>query len=272
MSKPDLKSSNFAGSALSVSDEKETESESESRSKSAAASTAMSASAAMSLDNQYIKTSTKKKVKFIKLNFDNYQSWSDGMKFFFDAKTLWFLIDGIEKIFDFKIKSVDHKAWKFDDNQIRMWIYVNVENVQHNHIKRCNTAQKMWEALKKMHGALNQNRLNFLKKKFFNYKTESSESIDDVSSELFRMQMIIKNIKFFEISTNLNIAFILINFIDHETYTMAKYHLEDMEDLTLTHIKERLKLVKQRIKNETVGLNSGGAHRLDYLGSVIGSV
>ena len=69
------------------------------------------------------------------------------------------------------------------------------------------------------------------------------------------MQMIIKNIKFSKISTNLNIIFILINFIDHETYTMTKYHFENMKDLTLIHNKERLKLVKQRIKNETNAIN-----------------
>ena len=106
-----------------------------------------------------------------------------------------------------------------------------------------------------MHGALGQSRLNFLKRKFFNYKTGPNESIDDVSSELSRMQMIIKDIKSSEASTDLNIAFILINFIDHETYTMAKYHFEDMEDLTLAHIKKRLKFVKQRIKNETNATN-----------------
>ena len=74
MPKSDLRSSNFAKSALSASEKKETESKSKSKSKSTAASTAMSASAAMFLDNQYIKTSTKKKMKFIKLNFDNYQN------------------------------------------------------------------------------------------------------------------------------------------------------------------------------------------------------
>ena len=90
MPKSDLKSSNFARSALSIPEEKETESESKSgsKSRSTSASTAMSALTAMPLDNQYTKTSTKKKMKFIKLNFDNYQSWSNGMKLFFDAKTL----------------------------------------------------------------------------------------------------------------------------------------------------------------------------------------
>ena len=122
MPKSSLRSSNFARSALSVSEKKETKSKSKSGSESGSttASTAMSASAAMFLNNQYIKASTKEKVKFIKLNFDNYQSWSNDMEFFFGAKTLWFLIDEIEKIPDLKIKSVDHKVWKFDDNQIKM--------------------------------------------------------------------------------------------------------------------------------------------------------
>ena len=84
MPRSDLKSSNFAGPTLSVSDEKKTELGLRSKSKPAA----MSASAAMLLDNQYTKANTKEEVKFIKLNFDNYQNWSDGMELLLDAKTL----------------------------------------------------------------------------------------------------------------------------------------------------------------------------------------
>ncbi|MCJ1469669.1 hypothetical protein MMC07_008305 [Pseudocyphellaria aurata] len=32
---------------------------------------------------------------------------------------------------------------------------------------------------------------------------------------------------------------------------MAKYHLKDMRDLTLSHTKERLKLVEQKIRDKT---------------------
>ena len=46
-------------------------------------------------------------------------------------------------------------------------------------------------------------------------------------------------------------ALILINSVDNDAYTMARYHLEDMRELTLSHTKERLKLVEQRIKDET---------------------
>ena len=101
-----------------------------------------------------------------------------------------------------------------------------------------------------MHDVLKQDRLNFLKKKFFNYKVGSSESIDDVSSNLIRLQMIIRDIKSTETLIDLNVVFILINSVDDEVYILAKYHFEKMEKLILAHTKERLKFVKQRIKDD----------------------
>ena len=103
-----------------------------------------------------------------------------------------------------------------------------------------------------MHDAFNQKKFNFFKKKFFNYKTKTIKSIDDVYSNLFRLQMIICDIKSNETSTDLNIAFILINSIDNETYIMIKYYLKNMKNLTLIHIKKRLKLIKQKIKNDSI--------------------
>ena len=101
-----------------------------------------------------------------------------------------------------------------------------------------------------MHDVLKQNRLNFLKRKFFNYKIESSESIDDVNSNLVRLQMIIRDIKSTETLIDLNVVLILINSVDDEAYILAKYHFEKMKKLTFAHTKERLKLVKQRIKDD----------------------
>ena len=103
-----------------------------------------------------------------------------------------------------------------------------------------------------MHDAFNQKKFNFFKKKFFNYKTKITKSIDDVYNNLFRLQMIIRDIKSNETSIDLNIAFILINSIDNETYIMIKYYLKNMKNLTLIHIKKRLKLIKQKIKNDSI--------------------
>ena len=92
----------------------------------------------------------------------------------------------------------------------------------------------------------------FLKKKLFNYKAETTKSIDDVCSNLFRLQIIIRDIKSNETLIDLNIALILINLIDKEAYIMIKYHLKNMKNLTLIHIKKRLKLIKQKIKNDSI--------------------
>ena len=110
----------------------------------------------------------------------------------------------------------------------------------------------MWKTLKKIHDAFNQKKLNFLKKKFVNYKTEATKSIDDVCSNLFWLQMIIRDIKSNEISIDLNIALILINSVNNKTYIMIKYYLKNMKNLTLIYIKKRLKLIKQKIKNNSI--------------------
>lgn len=109
----------------------------------------------------------------------------------------------------------------------------------------------MWETLRKIHGALGQGRLNFLKRQFFNYRAGATESIGDISSELSRLQLIIRDIKESEAPTDLDVALTLINSVDNEAYTMAKYHLEEMRELTLAHTKERLKLVEQKLRDKT---------------------
>lgn len=103
-----------------------------------------------------------------------------------------------------------------------------------------------------MHRALDQRRLNFLKRKFFNLKTITGQSINDIFSELTRLQTIIRNIKTSETSTNLNVILIFINSVDDEAYELMKFHLNDMKDFILIHTKERLKSIKQQIKNNLI--------------------
>ena len=198
----------------------------------------------------YTKAILKGEIKVTHLNSDNYQSWADGMELLLDAKMLWSIVNGSELLPDVNIRPVDYKAWRFDDAQAKAWIYTNMDDAQHNHVKGLASSHAMWEALRKVHGAQGQGRLNFLKRKFFNYKAGSAETIDDISSELSRLQSIIRDIKETEAPTDLDVALTLINSVDHEAYTMAKYHLEDMRELTLAHTKERLKLVEQKVKDE----------------------
>ena len=151
--------------------------------------------------------------------------WADGMQLLLDAKMLWPVVSDLEGFPDRVSRPTDYKDWKFDDAQAKAWIYMNLENQQHNHLKKCDTFHAMWETLRKMHDALKQSRLNFLKRKVFNYKAGPSESIDDVSSNLVRLQMTIRNIKSSEAPTDLDVAFTLINSVDDEAYTLARYPL-----------------------------------------------
>ena len=106
--------------------------------------------------------------------------------------------------------------------------------------------------IKKMHDSFDFKKFNFLKKKFFNYKTEATKSINNVYSNLFQPQIIIRNIRLTKILIDLNIAFLLINLIDNETYIMIKYYLKNIKNLTLIYIKKRTKLIKQKIKNDSI--------------------
>ena len=202
-------------------------------------------------DGQYVKAIRKRDFKLTKLNSDNYQSWADGMEIMFNAKMMWSLIDGTASMPE-ALRPRDHVKWLTDNAQAKAWIYMNLENNQHNHIKGLLTAKSMWDALKKVHGALGQGRLNFLKRRFFNYKAGPTESIDEVASNLARLQMTIRDIKATESPINLDVALTVINSVEGNAYNMVKFHLEDMEDLTLNHIKERFKLVEQKIKDEFI--------------------
>ena len=203
---------------------------------------------AFELDHSYVKANRKGELKLTKLNSDNYQSWADGMKILLSVKMMWSLINGISKQ-PGSLRPIDRMKWLADDVQTKAWIYTNLKDSQHNHIKKMTIANAMWKALKKVHGALDQGRLNFLKKKFFNYKA-GTESIDEIASNLTRLQMIIRNIRETKASTDLNVALILINAVDDEAYALTKFHLKNMKNLTLIHIKKRLKIVEQRIKND----------------------
>lgn len=83
----------------------------------------------------------------------------------------------------------------------------------------------MWESLKKVHGALGQGRLKFFqrrKRRFFNYQAGSDESIDNVSSNLTRWQMTIRDFKRSKVPTDLDVALTLINSIEEDAYNLAK--------------------------------------------------
>ena len=62
--------------------------------------------------------------------------------------------------------------------------------------------------------------------------------------------MIIRDIKSTKAFIDLNVVFTLINSVDDEIYILTKYHFEKMKKLIFAFTKERLNLVKQRIKND----------------------
>ena len=145
-------------------------------------------------DNQYRKANRKNELKLIKLNSDNYQSWANGMKILLNVKNMWPLITSIVEMPP-SSKSNDCSKWLADDVQTKIWIYTNLKNTQHNHIKKSFTANSMWIFLKKVHETFGQRRLNFFKRRFFSYQADSNEIIDEIVSNFSRLQMTIRDIK-----------------------------------------------------------------------------
>lgn len=167
------------------------------------------------------------------------------MKILFNAKMIWALVNGTSKLPDASSRPRDRIEWLADDAQAKAWIYVNVEDNQHVHIRGMDTANAMWEALEQVHG-YGAFSLNYLKGRFFRYKAGPMESIDQICSKLVGMQTAIRNIKETEAPTDLGVALSLMNSVQGEAYDLVKCQLEDMENLTLAYAKERLKVVEQK--------------------------
>ena len=85
-------------------------------------------------DNQYRKANRKGELKFTKLSSDNYQFWANGMKILLNVKGMWPLVTGIAMMSSLS-RSNDCSKWLTNDAQAKTWIYTNLEDSQHNHIK-----------------------------------------------------------------------------------------------------------------------------------------
>lgn len=105
--------------------------------------------------------------------------------------------------------------------------------------------------MKKVYSALGEDGLNFLQRQFFTYWARVAKSIDNISSKLLWLQLITRDIKELQAPTDLDVILPLINSVDNESYSMAKYYREDMRNLSLIYIKERFKLVEQKIQDKT---------------------
>ena len=125
---------------------------------------------------------------------------------------------------------MDNKAWKYDDMQARIWVFVDCESTQHNYLSGAKTSRDACEALWKVHGAKHQGHINSLMK-FYNYKAKDDECVDKVTAQLGNIQLSIREINEAEAPTNLAVAISLMSAVDEETYHMAIFQLERESNL-----------------------------------------
>ena len=57
---------------------------------------------------------------------------------------LWSIGNGSEPLPEVNIRPVDYKAWRFDDAQAKAWIYTNMDDAQHKHVKGLASSHAMW--------------------------------------------------------------------------------------------------------------------------------
>lgn len=207
--------------------------------------------ASITQDHQYSKGRLKGKIELTKLNADNYHDWSCGMELLLKTKNVWLVVNGTITLPDPKNRPIDSENWLIDDAQAQVWICLNIEDSQYDHILGKPTSNAMWAALKVVHDPRKPGRLNFLLTKFCLYKAGSTETIDEVASELARLQTVIRDIDPREAPTDLAIALKMFNAINGDEYSFAKAMLEDVDNLTLELVRSRFKSVEQRLKYES---------------------
>ena len=133
---------------------------------------------------------------------------------------------------------------------------MNCEKNQYSTLRNKDTSKAAWDALKKVDGVTQEKskarvpRINFLLKKFYNYKAGPGDSIDDVTTDLENLKLEIADIKEGHEPSEAMVAIALMCAIDDPAYDTVKFLLEREADLTVELTKESLKAVQQKLRHE----------------------
>ena len=201
--------------------------------------------ASSTLDGGYKRgAGVKGEVKLPKLTSDNYRLWSHLLKVHLIAKDLWKVVSGATLIPP-ESMPLDRDSWIFDDATAITILMGAMDERQQKHVQLQRSAKDVWDTAAEIHGRDSRARLVPMLRRFHTYKAKPEEGVDETVAELEDMRDIIANINPEVRPTDIMMALVLMDSVDHERYNAVKVQLNDLEDLTFRKVVEKYKEIEQ---------------------------
>lgn len=197
-------------------------------------------------DGSYQRLSRKSYITITKLNAYNYWSWNKIAKLQLKTMNVWAIITGKEPQPDKVTRPRDFEAWAAHDTLGQLWIRCNIEDDQSHYLCDAASAKEMWDLLQQ--GQRSWAKMIHLKRKLIGYKAKPGSSVEQIAGELSGLQRSITEIKASETPSDLDLALRLMDSVQGTEYARAKFLLEEVlleesQDLTFDHARQRLHLV-----------------------------
>lgn len=197
-------------------------------------------------DGSYQRVSRKSYVTSTKLNTYNYWSWIKTAQLQLKTMNVWAIVVGKEPQPDKLTRPRDWAAWAAHDTQGQLWIRDNVEEDQSHYLCDAASAKDMWDLLEQ--GQRGWAKMIYLKRRLINYKAKPTSSVEQIAAELIELQRSITDIKASESPSDLDLALRLMDSVQGTEYAVAKFLLEETQDLTFKDVRRRLGNVDLRIR------------------------
>lgn len=183
------------------------------------------------------------KLSFVRLNNDNWQSWSFRMRMLLIREELWRVIDEEEP--------EDDEDWSRDDQRAMATIGLCLEESQYSIIKKKETAKEVWEALRTYHEKPNMTSRVSLLKRLCSINLADGGDMEKHLIVLDNLFERLDNVGQ-KLDDTLKVAMILRSLPDSfDTLVMALESRADA-DITIDLVKSKLLDAYQRRVNRTV--------------------
>ena len=192
----------------------------------------------------------KGEVKLPKLTSDNYRLWSHLLKVHLIAKGLWKVVSGTASMPP-ESMPLDRDSWIFDDATAITILMGAMDDRQQKHVQLQKSAKDVWDTAAEIHGRDSRAQLVPMLCRFHTYKAKPEEGVDETVAELEDMRDIIANINPEVRPTDIMMALVLMDLVDHERYNAVKVQLNDLEDLTFRKVMEKYKEIEQLARDNT---------------------
>ena len=147
------------------------------------------------------------------------------------AQGLWKVVSG-EILEPPGSMPLDRDSWIFDDATAITILMGAMDERQQKHVQLRQSAKGVWDAQKEIHGKDSRTRLVPMLRRFHTYKAKEEEGVDETAAELEDMRDIIAKINPEVKPSDIMMALVLMDSVDHERYNAVKLQLNDLENLT----------------------------------------